>query len=186
MKAASKIYTALVLLFLYAPIIVMIVFSFNGTSSTSVLSGFSFQWYKALLEDETTLRALSNTVVLAVCSSLVATVLGTAAAVGTLIFPDLVPYIGCSIALYAGYSVSLPVLQNMAAVRADPAQKNLVMGFYNATKSLGSIIGSLMAGFLYGIHNKLPFLVVAVAYGLSVAAAVWYFLRCRKEKISGR
>ena len=82
MKAASKIYTALVLLFLYAPIIVMIVFSFNGTSSTSVLSGFSFQWYKALLEDETTLRALSNTVVLAVCSSLVATVLGTAAAVG--------------------------------------------------------------------------------------------------------
>lgn len=82
MKAASKIYTALVFLFLYAPIIVMIVFSFNGTSSTSVLSGFSFQWYKALLEDETTLRALSNTVVLAVCSSLIATVLGTAAAVG--------------------------------------------------------------------------------------------------------
>ncbi len=82
MKVASKIYTALVFLFLYAPIIVMIVFSFNGISSTSVLSGFSLQWYKALLEDETTLKALSNTVVLAVCSSLIATVLGTAAAVG--------------------------------------------------------------------------------------------------------
>lgn len=82
MKAASKIYTTLVFLFLYAPIIVMIVFSFNGTSSTSVLSGFSLQWYKALLEDETTLKALSNTVVLAVCSALIATVLGTAAAVG--------------------------------------------------------------------------------------------------------
>ncbi len=82
MKAASKIYTALVFLFLYAPIIVMIIFSFNGTSSTSVLSGFSLQWYKALFEDETTLKALSNTVILAVCSSLIATVLGTAAAVG--------------------------------------------------------------------------------------------------------
>ncbi len=82
MKVASKVYTALVFLFLYAPIIVMIIFSFNGSSSTSVLSGFSLQWYKALLEDETTLRALSNTVVLAVCSSLIATVLGTAAAVG--------------------------------------------------------------------------------------------------------
>lgn len=82
MKVASKVYTTLVFLFLYAPIIVMIVFSFNGTSSTSVLSGFSLQWYKALLEDETTLKALSNTVVLAVCSSLIATVLGTAAAVG--------------------------------------------------------------------------------------------------------
>ena len=82
MKVASKIYTTLVFLFLYAPIIVMIVFSFNGTSSTSVLSGFSLQWYKALLEDETTLKALSNTVVLAVFSALTATVLGTAAAVG--------------------------------------------------------------------------------------------------------
>lgn len=82
MKAASKIYTALVFLFLYAPIIVMIIFSFNASSSTSVLSGFSLQWYKALLEDETTLRALYNTVILAVCSSLIATVLGTAAAVG--------------------------------------------------------------------------------------------------------
>ncbi|MBR4858232.1 MAG: ABC transporter permease [Clostridia bacterium] len=82
MKTASRIYTTLVFLFLYAPIIVMIVFSFNGTSSTSVLSGFSLQWYKALLEDETTLKALSNTVVLAVCSALIATVLGTAAAVG--------------------------------------------------------------------------------------------------------
>lgn len=82
MKVASKVYTALVFLFLYAPIIVMIIFSFNGTSSTSVLSGFSLQWYKALLEDESTLKALSNTVVLAVCSALIATVLGTAAAVG--------------------------------------------------------------------------------------------------------
>ncbi len=82
MKAVSKIYTVLVFLFLYAPIIVMIIFSFNSSSSTSVMSGFSLQWYKALLEDEATLKALSNTVILAVCSSLTATVLGTAAAVG--------------------------------------------------------------------------------------------------------
>lgn len=82
MKIASKIYAALVFIFLYAPIIVMIVFSFNATSSTSVLSGFSLQWYKVLLEDEATLRALYNTLILAVSSSLIATVLGTAAAVG--------------------------------------------------------------------------------------------------------
>ena len=110
----------------------------------------------------------------------------TAAAVGTLVFPDLVPYIGCSVALYAGYSVSLPVLQDLAAARSCPEQKNLVMGFYNATKSLGSIAGSLMSGFLYGIHFRLPFFVVAGAYGLSILAALGYLLRCRKEKISGR
>ena len=115
-------------------------------------------------------------------SMVVLTLFCTAAAVGTLIFPDLVPYIGCSVALYAGYSVSLPVLQDMAASRSNPAQKNLVMGFYNATKSLGSIAGSLMSGFLYGLQFKLPFFVVAGAYGLSILTALGYLLRCRKEK----
>ena len=86
-----------------------------------------------------------------------------------------------SVFVYAGYSVSLPVLQNMVAVQADPAQKNLVMGFYNATKSLGSIIGSLMAGFLYAVHTKLPFAVVSVAYGISILAAVGYLLQRRKK-----
>lgn len=82
MKTASRIYIALVFLFLYAPIFVLILFSFNSTSSTSVFSGFSLEWYKAILEDEATLKSLYNTVILAVASSLVATVLGTAAAVG--------------------------------------------------------------------------------------------------------
>lgn len=82
MNTASRIYIALVFLFLYAPIFVLILFSFNSTSSTSVFSGFSLEWYKAILEDEATLKSLYNTVILAVTSSLMATVLGTAAAVG--------------------------------------------------------------------------------------------------------
>ncbi len=82
MKIASKIYTGLVFVFLYAPIAVMILFSFNTTSSTGVFSGFSLQWYKTLFQDETTLRAFYNTIILAVSSSAAATVLGTAAAVG--------------------------------------------------------------------------------------------------------
>lgn len=82
MKTASRIYIALVFLFLYAPIFVLILFSFNSTSSTSVFSGFSLEWYKAILEDEATLKSLYNTVILAVTSSLTATILGTAAAVG--------------------------------------------------------------------------------------------------------
>ena len=105
----------------------------------------------------------------------------TLASVGTLLIPQIQLFILLSVLVYAGYSVSLPVLQNMVAVQADPAQKNLVMGFYNATKSLGSIIGSLMAGFLYAVHIKLPFAVVAVAYGISVLAATGYLLQCRKK-----
>ena len=104
------------------------------------------------------------------------------ASLGALLIPELKLYILCSVLVYAGYSVSLPVLQHLAAERADPMQKNLVMGFYNATKSLGSIIGSLLAGFLYAVHDKLPFAVVAAVYGLSVVVAVLYLLRCKKER----
>ncbi len=82
MKISSRIYTALVFIFLYAPIIVLLIFSFNSSTSTSVFSGFSLHWYEVLLKDKTTLRAVYNTLVLAVCSSVLATVLGTAAAVG--------------------------------------------------------------------------------------------------------
>ena len=105
----------------------------------------------------------------------------SAASLGALLIPEIRIYICCSVLVYAGYSVSLPLLQHMAAVQADPAQKNLVMGFYNATKSLGSIIGSLMAGFLYSLNPKVPFAVVAAAYGLSVFAAVGYLVRRTKE-----
>ncbi|MBR5827276.1 MAG: ABC transporter permease [Clostridia bacterium] len=82
MTPLSKLYVALIMIFLYAPIVVMIVFSFNSTASTSVIGGFSLRWYKSLLHDEGTMQALANTLILAVSSSLFATVMGTAAAVG--------------------------------------------------------------------------------------------------------
>ena len=105
----------------------------------------------------------------------------TVASVGALLIPQLGIYIACSVLVYAGYAVSLPLLQHMVAAQADPAQKNLVMGFYNATKSLGGIIGSLTAGFLYGLHVKLPFLVVAVTYAAATAVAVAYLLRGKRR-----
>ena len=106
----------------------------------------------------------------------------TAASVGALLIPQIGAYIACSVLVYGGYAVSLPLLQHMVAEQADPGRKNLVMGFYNATKSLGGIIGSLMAGFLYGLHVKLPFLVVAVTYAAATAVAAFYLLRRKGEK----
>ena len=82
LSAPSKLYIALILVFLYAPIVVMIFFSFNATVSTSVLGGFSTRWYQSLLHDTGTMKALTNTLLLAVTSSVIATVMGTAAAVG--------------------------------------------------------------------------------------------------------
>ena len=103
------------------------------------------------------------------------------AAVGTVLVPGIGLFIGLGVVLYAGYSVSLPVLQHMVAQRAEPEKKNLVMGFYNATKSLGGVVGSLMAGFLYGIHIKLPFGVVAAAYAVCIPVALGLLVKKGNE-----
>ena len=82
MKPIAKVYTALLFLFLFAPILIMLVFSFNSGNSLSVLDGFSLYWYKELFHDEDTLGALRNTLILALCAALLSTIMGTAAAVG--------------------------------------------------------------------------------------------------------
>ena len=82
MKTASKIYTGLIMLFLFAPIAILLVFSFNGAKSLSVFSGFSLHWYEELFRDSETLGAVKNTLILAVSAALISTMMGTAAAVG--------------------------------------------------------------------------------------------------------
>lgn len=82
MRPAAKVYTALILLFLFAPILILLVFSFNAGNSLSVFSGFSLHWYQELFRDANTLGALKNTLILALAASLISTVMGTAAAVG--------------------------------------------------------------------------------------------------------
>ena len=77
----SKIYIALIILFLYAPIAVMIVMSFNN-GNTTVWKGFSLKWYGELFRSKAIMNALGNTLIIAVLASLFATVLGTAAAIG--------------------------------------------------------------------------------------------------------
>ncbi len=81
-KLVSSLYITLLFVFLFAPIAVLIVFSFNSAKSTVNMSGFSLRWYKNLFEDSATLTALRNSVVLAVVSSVISTVMGTAAAYG--------------------------------------------------------------------------------------------------------
>lgn len=82
MKPISRVYTALILIFLFAPIAILLVFSFNEAKSLSVFSGFSLYWYRELFRDSETLGAVRNTLVLAVSASALSTVMGTAAAVG--------------------------------------------------------------------------------------------------------
>ncbi len=80
MKFLSRFYILIVFLLLYAPILVVVLFSFNQSGSLSNFSGFTFYWYRELFRDGEALTALKNSLFLAVTSSLLATVLGTLAA----------------------------------------------------------------------------------------------------------
>ncbi len=82
MKLSSKIYSAVIFLFLFAPIAVLLVFSFNDAKSLSVFSEFSLKWYKELFNDRNTLGALKNTLILAVAATVISSLIGTVAAVG--------------------------------------------------------------------------------------------------------
>jgi spermidine/putrescine transport system permease protein len=79
---SARIYTALIFIILYAPLAVLIVFSFNSANSTSVFGEFSVKWYGELFKDRETITSLKNTIILAVASSVISTVVGTAASVG--------------------------------------------------------------------------------------------------------
>lgn len=81
-KYASRIYLCIVFGILYIPILTLILFSFNNSESTAQFTGFSLQWYIKLFSDKDAFLALRNTLILAVSSSLLSTVIGTAAAEG--------------------------------------------------------------------------------------------------------
>ncbi|MBR4241583.1 MAG: ABC transporter permease [Eubacterium sp.] len=78
----SKLYMGLIFIFLYAPIVVMTVFSFNKSSSTYQMNGLSLYWWKEMFHDAAAMDALKNTVILAVITAAVSSVLGILAAVG--------------------------------------------------------------------------------------------------------
>lgn len=78
----GSLFTTLVYALLFSPLLVMVFFSFNSTKSTTVFGGFSLRWYKELFASSDTVNALKNTMVLAVLSAVIATILGTLAAVG--------------------------------------------------------------------------------------------------------
>ena len=82
MKFLSKFYIGLIFLILYAPILVVILFSFNESGNLGEFSTFTLYWYEELFSDNEALDALKNSLILAVSSSVAATVIGTLAAFG--------------------------------------------------------------------------------------------------------
>lgn len=78
----QKIYLGFILVLLYAPIATLIVLSFNESKTRAKWGGFSFKWYKSLFENNEIMNALYTTLTIALLSALIATIIGTAAAIG--------------------------------------------------------------------------------------------------------
>lgn len=81
-KLWKRIYLCLIFAFLYAPIAVLIVFSFNEGKTRGSWDGFSLTWYQELWQDSEILSAVSNTFVVAIITTIIATVIGTLGAIG--------------------------------------------------------------------------------------------------------
>ncbi len=76
-----KLYIGLIFLFLYAPIVTLMVLSFNASKTRAKWGGFTMKWYLSMFRNEAILQALSNTLIIALLSSLTATVIGTVACI---------------------------------------------------------------------------------------------------------
>ena len=78
----SKLYLSLVFLFLYAPIVVLVIYSFNDSKSRGNWGGFTFKWYLELFKDRDIKTALYYTVTIAITAALISTIVGTISAIG--------------------------------------------------------------------------------------------------------
>ncbi len=103
--------------------------------------------------------------VLAICS---------AAMLGVILFEEIVPFIIVFVIFFAFNSISLPLLQDLVASGGPEDQNSLIMGFYNAMKSLGGIIGALFAGLLYTAYPKMPFIFGLLSFVVATVLSVVY------------
>lgn len=140
MKALSRLYVALILIFLYAPVAVMIFFSFNEGSSVWVFSGFSFDWYKGLFYDDTMMEALKHTLIIAFLSAIISTVIGTAAAVGIM------------------------ALRKRISKRMMMSVTNIPMMNADIVTGISLMLLFIFFGKLFGLRESLGFITVLIAH----------------------
>lgn len=81
-KSIFSLYTILIYIVLYMPMVILIVFSFNSSKVNAVWQGFTFKWYLGLMKDSAVLKAMTNSIIIAIISTLISTMIGTLAAVG--------------------------------------------------------------------------------------------------------
>ena len=107
----------------------------------------------------------------------------SAAMFGVIFADSIVPFVAINVVFFAFYYVSTPLFQDRAAALGQGADSNLVMGSFNAVKSFGSIFGSALAGVLYEVNMRLPFVFGFVAIAAATAVLL-LFIREEKRTVN--
>lgn len=81
-KKLKNLFVGLVFIFLYLPIIILVVYSFNSSEMNIVFENFTFDWYKTLFQNTNLINAFINTLIVAIVSTIISTIIGTISAVG--------------------------------------------------------------------------------------------------------
>lgn len=81
-KILSRLYLAIMFIFLYLPIVVLVVLSFNNSKSRVVWGGFTFDWYKKCFQSSSIMDAFTTTIQITILASVISTIIGTLAAIG--------------------------------------------------------------------------------------------------------
>lgn len=166
-RFGDRLFIALIFLFLYAPIFVLIFFSFNATKSRTVWGGFSLQWYARLFQDDAILSALQTTLLVSVLASLIAMVAGTAAAIGfaamkrrsrhALMSVNNIPLTNADIV--TGVSLSLLFVAGFAAWQTGASWLNGVFPFLNLPETLYKGFGTML---MAHVTFDIPYVILSV------------------------
>lgn len=136
----------LVAVFLYAPLFVVALFSFNASRHSANWTGFSFEWYRSLAHNEVAMQAVKNSLILATCSSLISTILGTALGYG--MFKR-----GNRIAAFLHVPICLP----------DIVQAVALLLFFSVIHQRFGLLGLGMPAMIVGhVTFQIPFIAVVV------------------------
>lgn len=87
---------------------------------------------------------------------------------------DVIPFIVINLGFFAINAIYIPLLQDMCAKKGNADNTNRIIGFYNAMKSLGMIVGGLFAGFIYAYGAHLSFLYAGIFFVISMIGCIIY------------
>ena len=181
--------------FLYVPIALLILYSFNASRLVTVWGGFSTRWYVSLLSNEQVLASAWVSLRVGVISALFATILGTSAAIvlsrygrfrgrflfsamiyAPLVMPEVI--LGLSLLLFfvaliaIGSGLTRPPLFALLQKAAPASERGLTFGVAQSGASLARIIGPIFAGWLYDRHPSWPY-VSCAAIALVTGVVAW-------------